>query len=178
MICRRPSKRQGMNDVRVTYLEMTDAARMRPKACSDRQFRIVEDEVGNWRINREMYQRVGRDFQWQDKLPWSDDRWRSYVEDPGLRTFVAYHGDELAGYFELLNREGEVEIAIFGLVRECIGKGFGGPLLTRALEEAWAMKPTRVWVHTCSLDHPGALANYQARGMEPYRTENQKMTGL
>jgi hypothetical protein len=30
---------------------------------------------------------------------------------------------------------------------------------------------TRVWVHTCTRDHPGALANYQARGMVIYKQE-------
>ena len=31
--------------------------------------------------------------------------------------------------------------------------------------------PKRVWVHTCNLDHPKALANYQARGMVVYKVE-------
>jgi hypothetical protein len=47
----------------------------------------------------------------------------------------------------------------------------GGALLTSALEEAWRMNPPRVWVHTCNLDHPAALTNYQARGMKIYKTE-------
>jgi hypothetical protein len=33
------------------------------------------------------------------------------------------------------------------------------------------MEPSRVWVHTCTLDHPASLANYQARGLVPYKTE-------
>jgi hypothetical protein len=28
-----------------------------------------------------------------------------------------------------------------------------------------------VWVHTCTLDGPHALANYEARGLRPFRTE-------
>jgi hypothetical protein len=31
------------------------------------------------------------------------------------------------------------------------------------------MGARRVWVHTCDLDHPRALANYQARGFEVFR---------
>jgi GNAT superfamily N-acetyltransferase len=56
---------------------------------------------------------------------------------------------------------------------EFIGRGFGGALLTSAIEEAWRMSPsiTRVWVHTCTWDHPDALANYQARGMVIYKRE-------
>jgi GNAT superfamily N-acetyltransferase len=59
------------------------------------------------------------------------------------------------------------------LLPEFIGRGLGGALLTSAIEEAWRMSPsiTRVWVHTCTLDHPGALANYQSRGMVIYKRE-------
>jgi GNAT superfamily N-acetyltransferase len=59
------------------------------------------------------------------------------------------------------------------LLPKFIGRGFGGALLTSAIEKAWQMSPsiTRVWVHTCTLDHPRALANYQARGMVIYKRE-------
>ena len=32
----------------------------------------------------------------------------------------------------------------------------------------------RVWVHTCTLDHPNALRNYIARGMNIFKKENIK----
>lgn len=35
------------------------------------------------------------------------------------------------------------------------------------------MGAKRVWVHTCSLDGPNALANYQARGFQLYQVENR-----
>ena len=64
-----------------------------------------------------------------------------------------------------------VEIAIFGIAPKFIGKGYGGALLTAALEEAWRGRPNRVWLHTCTLDHHAALPNYLARGMTVYRVE-------
>ena len=36
------------------------------------------------------------------------------------------------------------------------------------MERAWAQGARRVWVHTCSLDGPHALANYTARGFRVY----------
>jgi len=38
---------------------------------------------------------------------------------------------------------------------------------------------SRVWVHTCTLDHPGALPNYIARGFRVYKeeTDYQELTG-
>ena len=53
-----------------------------------------------------------------------------------------------------------------------VGKGFGGCLLSHAIETAWDWEDAkRVWVHTCTLDHPAAVKNYQARGMTIYNTE-------
>ena len=74
-----------------------------------------------------------------------------------------------AGYFELDDQDGDVEIAYFGLLPQFLGKGLGGGFLTAAVEKAWEMGAARVWVHTCSLDHPNALKNYQARGFQIYR---------
>lgn len=160
-----------MQEVTTTYLEMTAATQLRPAACADARFRIAEAGVKQWRLNRFLYECVGATWGWTDKRSWSDEQWRGYVEDERLRTFVAWYDGSVAGYFELSQRDGEVEIAYFGLTPEFIGRGLGGPLLTRALEEAWKMSPRRVWVHTCTLDHPAALANYKARGMVVYKTE-------
>lgn len=162
-----------MTKVTTTYLEMTDPAQLRPKTCPDPRFRILEASVKQWRLNRFLYEFVGRDWRWQDRLAWSEKQWRSYVENDNLRTFVAYYDGSVAGYFELFEHDKEAQIVYFGLAPSFIGRGLGGPLLTRALEQAWKMKPDRVWVHTCTLDHEAALKNYTARGMTVYRTQTR-----
>ena len=139
----------------------------------------------DWKFNREMYFKVGENWKWIDKRPWTDEQWKEYASDPGLRTFGGYCDDEVAGYFELKRSPMiagetpavtavEIEIAYFGLLPEFIGRGFGGALLTSAIENAWAWSPapSRVWVHTCNRDHPSALANYQARGFVIYKVES------
>lgn len=69
------------------------------------------------------------------------------------------------GYFELLpHADLSVEIDSFGLLPWFIGRGFGGQLLTAAIERAWAKDARRVTVHTCTLDGSHALRNYLARG--------------
>jgi len=160
-----------MTSITTTYLEMTDPAQLRPKVCGDPRLRILEAKTKQWRFNRFLYEFVGADWEWRDKLPWTDEQWRSYAEDERLRTFAAYFDGSPAGYFELSGSDNDVEIVYFGLGPAFVGRGFGGPLLTRAIEEAWRQNPRRVWVHTCNLDHPAALANYQARGMVVYKIE-------
>ena len=61
-----------------------------------------------------------------------------------------------------------IEVAYFGLLPRFIGMRLGGYLLSVGVERAWAQAAKRVWVHTCSLDGPHALANYQARGFRVY----------
>jgi GNAT superfamily N-acetyltransferase len=115
---------------------------------------------------------VGEQWQWQDKLTESDAQWETYVSDPNLRTWIAYYQGSIAGYFELKSDgQGTTEIMYFGLAPNFIGKGFGGYLLSQAILNAWAMTGTnRVFVHTCSLDHTSALANYKARGFKLYNS--------
>jgi GNAT superfamily N-acetyltransferase len=143
---------------------------------ADARFKVREERERDWRFNRDLYFRVGEQWEWIDKRPWTDEQWKQYAATSELRTFGAYYGDRLAGYYELRrDMEGGVEIAYFGLLPEFIGHGLGGALLTNAIEEAWSRRggiaPTRVWVHTCNRDHPQALANYQARGMVVYKVE-------
>ena len=64
---------------------------------------------------------------------------------------------------------------IFGIFKKFFGKKLGGYLLSHALKNAWSHNPKRVWVHTCTLDHPNALRNYIARGMNIFKKENIKV---
>lgn len=154
------------------YLEMHSPEQLRPKPLPA-ELDIVECRIKQFQLNRFLYQLVGAPWGWTDKLGWSDAQWRALVEPANHRTWVAYQQGAIAGYYELLRTpDGAVEILYFGLVAEFFGRGLGGPLLTHALQSAWAWPGTaRVWVHTCSLDHPSALANYQARGLQLYREE-------
>nr|WP_210397877.1 GNAT family N-acetyltransferase [Motiliproteus sediminis] len=121
-------------------------------------------------FNRFLYQLVGGPWQWTDKLDWSDAQWRKLVEADQHRTFVAYRDGAIAGYYELQRDGAAVEILYFGLAPQFIGQGLGGYLLSHALRSAWGWPGTqRVWVHTCDLDHPAALANYQRRGLKIYQ---------
>jgi GNAT superfamily N-acetyltransferase len=158
--------------VTVTYLEMHSPAGLRPKPPADPRFRVAEATVKQWEFNRFLYLLVGRDWSWNDKRNWTEGQWRAYAESDDLRTFAGFIDGSVAGYYELrLDKAGGVEVAIFGLAPRFVGKGLGGALLTSALEQAWLSRPSRVWLHTCSLDHPAALPNYLARGMAVYRVE-------
>ena len=99
-----------------------------------------------------MYRRVGADYQWVDRLPWSDERWASYAGR--VETHLVELDGRAAGYFELeLDSRESAKIALFGLLQEFHGIGLGGHALTAALTRARELRP-RVWLTTCTLDGP------------------------
>ncbi len=158
--------------VTVTYLQMFTPEEVNGRPCPDPRFQVLEATVKQWEFNRFLYSLVGSRWAWLDKLSWSDGEWIDYVESESLKTYVAYYDGSPAGYFELRHDAlNDVEITYFGLAPKFIGRGLGGYLLTVALEQAWALSPHRVWVHTCSRDHASALPNYQARGFKIYQEE-------
>jgi GNAT superfamily N-acetyltransferase len=66
---------------------------------------------------------------------------------------------------------------------EFIGRGLGSYLLSTAIDIAWTYEPSRLWIHTNTLDHPQALPLYQRHGFVPYDQEQRiipdpRLTGL
>ena len=151
----------------ITYLELPPGAPLiAPSRPAPAGFAVRE--VHDPAINRDMYRRVGGDYQWVDRLTWSDERWDEYTSR--VETYLVELGGRAAGYYEIeLDGAGSAKIALFGLLREFHGLGLGGHALTAALERGRELRP-RVWLTTCTLDGPYALPNYRARGMRPFRT--------
>jgi GNAT superfamily N-acetyltransferase len=157
-----------------THLEMRSRAELRPARPGATRFDLVRAEIPCPELNRFLYASVGADWSWYSRLSWDYRRWLEYLDRPELETWVAYVAGTPAGYFELERQPGnDVELAYFGVMRRFIGKGFGGELLTAAITRAWDTGAARVWVHTCTLDHPQALPNYKARGFQVFRVEEK-----
>jgi GNAT superfamily N-acetyltransferase len=161
-----------------TYLEMRSPDELRPVTTPVPAPPIERVEHCSPELFRFLYAEVGRAFQWTDRLPWSDETILRYLADPGVSLWLMSWESEPAGYFELRQLEdGSVEIAYFGLLPDFIGRGWGKYLLTRAVQTAWELGPQRVWLHTCTLDHPAALPNYLKRGFRPVREEVYTVSG-
>jgi len=155
-----------------TFLEMRDPSALRANAIVDpsvRVERVLDCPASFWRY---LYTEVGRAYRWVDRLVWTDDDVRAYLDDPRVGLFLMSVSGAPAGYFELRrDDDGGIEIVYFGLLPEFTGRGFGKFLLGEAVRRAWEAGPTRVWLHTNLLDHPAALPNYLRRGFSIFRTE-------
>ncbi len=164
-----------MRKVLVTtyYLQMTSRDQLHRRLSSREGLALSKVSPPKAELSRYFYTAIGGDWHWTDRLPWTTDDWLRYLSQAGIETWVLSVGGCPAGYFELdAQSDGEVEIVYFGLLAEYTGNGLGAHLLTSAVDRAWELGARRVWLHTCSLDHPGALSHYLSRGFELYREEH------
>ena len=163
-------------DVVVTYLELRPGTTDRSvSAASARPFtlhRVLPPEAAP--ASAALYARVGGPWHWTDRLGWTAAEWHRAVNRDDVELWVARTDGATVGYFQLELDGAAVELKYFGLVPECIGRGLGGPLLSAAIERAWALGKERVTLSTCSLDHPAALGNYLRHGFVVLRTERQR----
>ncbi|MGC4878300.1 GNAT family N-acetyltransferase [Micromonospora sp. DT43] len=160
----------------VTYLEMNDAKDLRPgKVVPELLLRRVD---GGQPLVRATNVQVGSPYGWRSASR-TNDEWQELVRCRPLRQywFITLR-DETVGIANVEPQPGgDVEITAFGLLPEHVGRGLGGHALTLTIRQAWDSAAVdspavrRVWLHTCSFDHPNALRNYQRRGLTVYRTE-------
>lgn len=158
-------------DVTVHYLEMcAPPHRAAPApAAGVEVVRVLSPSVAHYRF---LYDAVGRDLHWVDRKKLSDDELAAIVQDPANELYVLHVDGAPAGMAELdRRRRDEIELAYFGLMPEFRGRGLGRWLLDWIIDRAWSYAPRRLWLHTCTLDHPAALPLYRKAGFVPYREE-------
>ena len=162
-----------MIPVQRNFLELKDLKNLKTNSINEKKY-LVKKIKPDFQLNKFFYKQVGKKHRWIDRLSWSDKKWINYISNRNLETYIISEFDELVGFFELLyNPElEETEISYFGLLEEYIGKGIGGYALSVAIKKSFEKNIRRVWLHTCTLDHPNALKNYIARGMTVFKKEN------
>ncbi|MEE8609883.1 MAG: GNAT family N-acetyltransferase [Sphingomonas aquatilis] len=148
----------------VTTLEMTLRPPLRPLPTSPlRLVRWATPEPGKYRT---LFRRVGGPWLWYSRLAMDDAALTAIVHDAGVEVYaVTDRAGIEVGLLELdLRHAGACELSYFGLVPELAGRGHSGWLMAEAMARCWRPGVTRVWVHTCTLDHPAALGFYRKQG--------------
>ena len=135
----------------ITYLELAEpdpcGRRRGPRRRGSRPA-IVHDPG----VNRDMYRRVGGDYQWVDRLRLERRALGEYAAR--VETHLVELDGRTAGYFEIELDSGRVgQDRPVRAAREFHGIGLGGHALTAALNRARELRP-RVWLTTCTLDGP------------------------
>jgi GNAT superfamily N-acetyltransferase len=152
----------------VTYLEMHERPAVGvPRSTLD-LLRLTNPSVERY---RELFRLVGAPWLWFSRLIMEDSKLATIIQHPNVELFAVQDGNSRdVGMLELDFREAaECELAFVGLISELSGLGHGRWLLEEAVRRAWREGVKRVHVHTCSLDHPAALAAYRRAGFIPFK---------
>jgi ribosomal protein S18 acetylase RimI-like enzyme len=195
---------QGVTVV-TTYLHLPTRADFRPATIDDPDVVVLHAQIALVPFYRFLYDAVGRTYQWVDRLSWPDASLGDYLARPTTTLLVLYLRGTPAGYIELdatsarpasgaldaasagpagsLGGAAEFggqgagcEVAYFGLMPAFHGRGLGKHLLSLGVQRAFDDGAEHVWLHTCTLDGPYALANYRARGFQPFHTMTHQHT--
>jgi GNAT superfamily N-acetyltransferase len=154
----------------VTHLEMTARPAPRPDLAGAWTLRRVEMPPLDW--FRDLYRRVGEEWLWFTRIRMPDAELAARLHAPQLEVYAMVDDNSDEGLLELDFREpGQCEIGMFGVTSKLVGTGAGRWLMNRTLEIAWSRPITRLWLHTCSFDHPAALAFYQRSGFRACRRQ-------
>ena len=153
------------------YLEINSLTELKESNIVTDGYSVQLVEPVDFQLNKFFYKNVGKNHHWVDRLIWTEKQWIEYVSDKKVKTYVLKNTNDLAGYFELILHQNEIEIAYLGLLKDYQNKKLGSFLLSSAIKNSFLEKPNRVWVHTCSLDHKNALNNYVSRGMKIFKKE-------
>ena len=152
----------------VTYLEMRERPEIEPPRSTLDLLRLTNPSAERYRA---LFRLVGSPWLWFSRLTLDDDKLIAIVHDPQVELFAVQDGNGRdVGMLELDFREsGECELAFVGLIPELSGLGHGKWLLDEAVRRGWRDGVSRVHVHTCTLDHPAALAAYRRAGFVPFK---------
>ncbi|MBA1158574.1 GNAT family N-acetyltransferase [Microvirga mediterraneensis] len=159
---------QGKIATIVTFLEMRRRPVLTPFRKPDNWSlqRIDRDH----RRYRALFRTIGEPWLWFSRAMMPDDELAAILDHPKVEAYALHDGTADVGLLELdFRTEGEAELAFLGLVPGFIGQGAGRFLMGEAIARAFADPVERFFVHTCTLDSPGALPFYLRSGFTPYR---------
>jgi GNAT superfamily N-acetyltransferase len=153
----------------VTCLQMKQRPPRKAARPVERPFVVERWEHPGIDEYRALFRLIGEDWMWTSRLFTPDETLRGILSDPLVEVYRLHEGRRVLGLLELdFRQEGDCELAFFGLVKAAIGQGAGRFLMDQAIAKAWSRPIGRLWVHTCTFDHPGAVAFYTRTGFAPY----------
>ncbi|MDX2158803.1 MAG: GNAT family N-acetyltransferase [Hyphomicrobiaceae bacterium] len=154
-----------------TSLEMRAPPPVRPApAVPGLVIRRVERPETGW--YRDLFRRIGEPWLWQSRLRLSPGALEATIRSPDVEIWALAEDGRDEGLLELDFRAARTcELAFFGLTMPLVGRGAGRMLMGHAIARAWRHPIDRFWLHTCTLDHPGALAFYMRSGFRPFHLQ-------
>ncbi len=167
----------------VTCLEMFERPPLRKEPEQpDLTLALITRPDPQW--YRDLYRRIGENWIWASHLEMPVEQLAGIIQHPEMEVWAVQKDGRAEGIMQLDFREkGICELLFFGLTDRIVGKGAGRWLMNRALDRAWSKPISRLWVHTCTLDHPAALPFYVRSGFTPFKRrvevfDDPRLTGV
>jgi GNAT superfamily N-acetyltransferase len=167
----------------VTWLEMRAPAPARPEVAAP-GWELKRERQADLAWYRDLFRRVGEEWLWFSRLTMADEKLAAILHDPRVEVYALWQNGRAEGLLELdFREEGACELVFFGLTSPLVGTGAGRWMMNRAITLAWAKPIERFKVHTCTLDHPAAMAFYLRSGFAAIRRQieiaaDPRLTGL
>ena len=164
----------------VTYLER-EVPETAPPPRPGFAIRHVEKPGVAW--YRDLYRRIGEDWLWFSMAVIPDDKLAAILNDPATHVLALEQEGLATGLAELsFAKPGEAEIVMFGVVPQATGTGAARALMDAALVATMRPGVGRVWLHTCSFDHPAAVRFYRGYGFRGFKfaievSDDPRLTG-
>lgn len=156
------------------YLRVDEPWAMPDRDPPSDDLTIMRAENPSVPFYRFLYHTAGEEFVWGDRRRMSDEKLASLIGGEDVHVMVLYKAGTPAGWFDInFSDPEETEIKYFAMMPGFIGQGLGGYLLTQAIRYGGQRKVPLI-LDTCTLDHPGALENYQKRGFVIYDEEDEE----
>jgi GNAT superfamily N-acetyltransferase len=154
----------------VTHLEMTARPTLSSPPSGPWTLRYVERPDLAW--YRDLYRRVGEEWLWFSRIRAADEKLAARLHHPLVETHALVIDNSDEGLLELDFRQPDnCEIGMFGVTPKLVGTGAAHWLMQHARTLAWSRPIKRLWMHTCTFDHPAALPFYQRAGFRPFRRQ-------
>ena len=155
------------------FLELKKSQKPKKPFTIPINVKISLETEKNININKFFYRQVGKNHFWRDRLLWSDNEWKKYINNMNLETGIMKINENMVGFYEQEFHEdkNEMELIQMGILKEYQGKKLGSYLLKHIIQNAFNRDVKRLWVHTCSLDHKYALNNYLSKGLKIFKEE-------
>ena len=152
----------------VTFLERTDPPVSAPTTAPG--LAVDDEERPNTAMYRDLYQRIGQDWLWFSRAVMADEALSRLLARPSTKILTLQRDGRPIGLVELDRAiPGEVEIVTFGVLPQDVGTGAARVLMEGTLARAFSAGIRRVWLHTCSFDHPAAVRFYRRHGFRGFK---------
>lgn len=153
----------------VTFLEMTKAPLKLAPLTPELAVVPVERPAAGW--FRALYLRIGTDWLWFSRAAMPSGELQALLDRPTTTVMTLERNGEQIGLIELdYSVPGEVEIVTMGVVPEWVGTGVARLMMSAVLGRIFQDgNVQRVWLHTCTFDHPAAQRFYRRQGFRAYK---------